>query len=153
MLKQLRLILELKVDTSCTYQNEFDCIINKITLNQLKKSLILQFKHLIEENPPSKSQNGEMITFEMQKKSMKRNLSEQAEILQMILLVIDDSVLSIQEFKQLFALFKLHNFGRQPVYYKYLDDSHIPAVMKIVYAEVAIFYKMIYDSKGYVFDS
>lgn len=152
MLEQLKLILESK-ETDHIYTNEFRTLFKNMKLENLKKSLIKQFQHLVNEVPPKKSKNGDNITFDIQKLWMERNLREQVEVLLLILLVIDDCPLYMQEFKELFSIFKSHNFGRQPIYHKYLGDSNKLVIMKIIYAEIAIFYKIVNDAKGFVFVS
>lgn len=150
MLQQLKLIIEFKQNSVHLYYNEFNSIIKSIELENLRKSLVKQFEYLVRESPPIKSKNGDVVTFEMQKLWMERNLREQVEVLLLILLVIDENKLFIQEFKQLFSTFKMHNFGRQPIYHKHLDDTNKFAVLKIIYAEVAIFFKIVTDAKGFV---
>lgn len=150
MLKQLRLILESK-DKDHVYNYEFKSLFENMKLDNLKKSLIKQFQHLVNEVPPKKSKNGDNVTFEIQKQWMERNLREQVEVLLLILLVIDESSLYMQEFKELFSMFKSHNFGRQPIYHKYLDDSNKLVILKIIYAEISIFYKIVNDARGCVY--
>lgn len=146
MLKQLKLMLEYK-DSNHIYEKEFSSVIKNISLDKLKVSLIKQFEYLVKETPPTKSQNGEMVSLAMQNAWMERNLREQVEVLLLILLVVEEKDLSIQEFKKLFSLFKIHNFGRQLSYSKHLEEVHNAAVLKIVYCEVALFYKIVNDSK------
>ncbi|XP_058830469.1 nucleoporin Nup188 [Topomyia yanbarensis] len=142
MLKITKNLLEFYNSGSHPYSKEYKSVIDKIGLANLRKSYIKQLVHLINESMPGKLIPGDMLNSQAKMVTWsERKMREINEILHILLLIISYDGISVNEFSQLFKLFKSHSFGRQQQYLDSTNDNHSDMVKRITFSELAIIYR------------
>lgn len=133
-LKTLKLILEYHKDSQHPYRKEFAEFVDDCNVEVLRKSLTSQLKLLISVNINlSDDMNQEMQTL-----WVKRNLQEQLEVLECILLTQDLVHIGPGEFIGLLELFGCHRFGSQPIYLTRLGLVPKHLLMRLTYCEIGL---------------
>lgn len=142
MLKVVKNLLEFYNSGSHPYSKEYKIVVDKIGFANLRKSYIKQLEHLINESMPGKLIPGDMLNNHAKMVSWsERKLREMNEVLHIILLIIHYDGISVEEFSQLFKLFKSHSFGRQQQYLDSASESHSDMVKRITFSELSIVYR------------
>lgn len=144
-LKVVKMLLEFHKSAGHPFATEFKQILNDIGLDNLRKSFIEQLTQLIEVDSLFKYSHGELFNVHSTLvATAERKFREIAEILQILLLIVENDNILSGEFQTLVNLFKSHSFGRQ---HRHLDavnnKMHKDLVQKITYGEVALFMKCI----------
>ncbi|KAJ2947673.1 hypothetical protein O0L34_g9439 [Tuta absoluta] len=147
LLKLLQYIIQFKDNSNHKYQEQFSRIISNIGLENLKKSLISQFDKLLSATPPSRKIQSDFGSEAVRKEWAESNLREQLAILQILLLIANESTFTETDFVKLFGLFRKHNFGKNQGYQELLEERHREACMRIMYMEVCLFMVILDDRK------
>lgn len=144
-LKIVKNLLEFYKAPGHPFTEEYKQILNEIGLPKLRKSYIDQLTRLIKADPPFKYSHGELFNVHSKLVSWtERKLRETAEILQILLLIVERDNIPAPEFRTLVELFKSHSFGRQQPYLDLTSNKlHKDLVTKITYGEIAVFLKCI----------
>ncbi|XP_068626633.1 nucleoporin Nup188 [Battus philenor] len=139
LLKLLQYIVQYRLDKTHKYNQQFTKIINDIGMENLKSSLIKQFEKLLSEAPPSKKIQIEFGSDIIRQEWAESNLREQLAILQILLLIGNEEVFSVEQFTNMLKLFRKHSFGKNQSYLELLEERHRDACLRITYLEVCIF--------------
>lgn len=139
LLKLLQYIIESKDDPKCKYSNEFRNIYTKLNESDLKNSLINQLANVINTTPPPRKITSDIANENIRKEWAESNLREQFIILQILLLIANESSFTDVEFKKLFELFRKHEFGKSQGYMEMLEQRHKEHCLRITHIEIAIF--------------
>ncbi|XP_058460873.1 nucleoporin Nup188 [Malaya genurostris] len=141
MLKITKNLLEFYNSGSHPYSKEYKIVVDKIGFANLRKSYIKQLAHLIIESMPGKLIPGDMLNNQAKMVMWsERKMREMNEILHILLLIISIDGISVNEFIELFKLFKGHSFGRQQQYLYNANENHSDMVKRITFSELAIVY-------------
>lgn len=139
-------MIQFKSDINHKYHELFSKIINEIGLNNLKTSLISQFEKLLSTPPPSRKIQNDFNSDTVKQDWAKSNLREQVTILQILMMIANDSGISDNEFITLFKLFKKHDFGKNQGFNDLLEERHKETCLRVMYMEIGLF-MVICDSK------
>ncbi|XP_055628590.1 nucleoporin Nup188 [Toxorhynchites rutilus septentrionalis] len=144
MLKVMKNLLEFYSSGGHPYSKEYKAIIDKIGFTNLRKSCINQLEGLINDSMPGRQIPGDIFnSYAKMVSSSERKLREINEVLHIILLIIHHDGISVEEFTQLFKLFKSHSFGRQQQYLDNNNENHNDMVKRITYSELSIIYRVL----------
>ncbi|XP_055534694.1 nucleoporin Nup188 [Wyeomyia smithii] len=144
MLKITKNLLEFCNSSNHPYCKEYKHVIDKIGLANLRKSYIKQLEYLVNEAMPHKLIPGDMLNSQSKMVSWsERKMREINEILHILLLTINHGGIGVDEFCQLFKLFKHHSFGRQQQYLENANEIHSDMVKRITFSELAIVYRVL----------
>lgn len=145
MLKVVRNILEWHTSKNHPYGEEYAALLHRLQIQTLLRSYMQQLGYLIREPRPSQLPhsvsdftgygNAKLIAW------AERRNHETVEVLQILLLLVDCGGIAAEQLSELFALFRLHSFGRQQPHLDANNAQHIDLVNKVIYAEVALFMK------------
>lgn len=152
LLKVLRNILELHTSKNHPYSGEYAAVLQQITLPVLLRSYIAQLGHLIREPVPSQqphtvSDFSGYGTAKLVAWAERKN-HEIVEVLQILLLLVEHAGIEAAQLSELFALFRLHSFGRQQHHLDANNVGHVDLVNKVIYSEVALFMKCCADGSN-----
>lgn len=147
VLKLLQYIIQFKDDTNHKYNEQFNKVIKDIGMDALKTSLLDQFEKLLGVAPPPRKIQSDFSSETVRQEWAESNLREQLAILQILLLIANDSAFSDNEFNKLFSLFRKHGFGKNQGYNDLLEDRHREPCLRIMYLEVCLFMVILDDSK------
>lgn len=133
-LKVVRTILEYMDVVEHPYSTYYRKFVQDLGIRTFWRSLITQFKFLLSEITSEALALGEIPA----KLWVERNAREQIEILHCLMILPDFAAITLNDFDEVFQIFKSHGFGRQPACYEsitYLDESTIE---KIKFSEIAL---------------
>lgn len=125
------------------FHEQFVEIVDKITLRKLRDSYLKQFKHLLEDKPPSnfkgssdyQGQQGKLIAWS------ERNAREINEVLQILMLLVSYIGVDTCQMVEIFSNMKGHNFGRSQPHMELCNGIHKQLIQKMCYSEIALFLK------------
>lgn len=139
LLKFLQYIIQFKDVQSHKYNKEFQKIVKEIGVQNLKTSLISQFEKVSSTAPPPRKIQSDFSSENIRQEWAESNLREQLAILQILLLLAEDTTCSDTEFKKLFTLFKKHGFGKNQGFNDFLEERHREPCMRVMYLEICLF--------------
>lgn len=139
LLKLLQYVVEHKDNLNHKYYEQFNQVYNKINVDTLKSSLLNQFSNVMNTTPPSRKILKDFSNEHMRSEWCEFNLREQLAILQILLLIANETTFTDVEFKKIFELCRKHSFGKQQCFVEMLEERHREHCMKIMYSEIALF--------------
>lgn len=149
MLKVVRNLLELHTSKNHPYSGEYAAALQRLQLPVLLRSYIAQLAHLIREPPPSQQPHtvsdfsgygaAKLVAWS------ERRTRETIEVLQIVLLLVEHGGIAADQLAELFALFRLHSFGRQQQHLDANNAQHVDLVNRVIYAEVVLFMRCCTD--------
>lgn len=136
-LKILKTLLEFENNEDHPYSKIYKAFLITVDYNELWKSLIKQYKYLLKEITNDKL-NGELpcrLWFE-------RNLREQTELLQCLVLLAKPAKINLKDWSNVFDMFNKNGFGRSPFCRQAQILIDTPLFDRLIYSEIAVLLSM-----------
>ncbi|KAM3967819.1 LOW QUALITY PROTEIN: nuclear pore complex protein Nup188 [Aphomia sociella] len=138
LLKLLQYIIEFKDDVDHSYHKEFMKIFSDIK-DSIVESLITQLDKLATSAPPPRKIQNDFSSETVRQEWAESNLREQLTILQILLLIVNETAIEDTQFNKLMSLFKRHSFGKNQGYNELLGERHRDSCLRVMYMEVCLF--------------
>lgn len=130
-------MLEYQNDEEHPYSKIYKAFLLTVNYKELWKSLVKQYKYLLKEIT-NQDIEGELPC----KLWLERNLREQSEVLQCLILLAEPAKVSIKDWSMVFNIFNKNGFGRVPS----CRQAHVlidtPLFDRLIYTQIAVLLSM-----------